>query len=129
MVKPEKSNFKSIYNFIKNADEKTLAEIKDIIENPKKYHKDEPWTRVDESLFGKVIKDFGILETEFFFKKNVFLTKKENEYRVIIKTTTGDFCEPNYDSFHFKNMPKLRDIFDEAIKIINSEELETKKID
>ncbi len=127
MARHEKSDFKSIYAFIKNADQGTLAKIKDIIDNPEKYHKDEPWTKADETLFGNVIKDFGILETEFFYKKNVFLTKKENDYRVIIKTTTGDFSEPNYESFHLKNMSKLRDIFDEAITIINADTLETEK--
>lgn len=127
MTKHEKSDFKSIYHFIKNADEQTLAKLKDVIDNPEKYHKDEPWTKADEILFGKVIKDFGILETEFFYKKNVFLTKKENDYRIIIKTTTGEFSEPNYDSFPFKNMQKLRDIFNDAISIITADTVETEK--
>ena len=104
-----------IRKFIKNFDEKDFAVLKDKLENPEKYRWRKRWDPDDEYMYGKVVKDFGILEKDYNYEINVFLTEINNEYQIVIKSEYIDHlkCVPKYDIFSIKEVQKIRDLFDD----------------
>jgi hypothetical protein len=120
MIEDEKSDFETLSDFIKNADEKTLAVVRDVLENPEKHRTKELWSTGDECIFGKVVRDYGNLGEDIFPEKYVFLVKTtDNKYKIVIKSTPFDesVLTSHYDSFGMEEVQKLRHIFKDATKI------------
>lgn len=124
-MKTDEKEFIQMIDWIKNMNEEDLAKLKDYLENPVRYQKKKCWSIMDERMYGKLIKDFGNFKADFFYERNVFLTKKDNRYEIVIKSTNiGDFnSDPDYKFFSIDEAQKLRDIFDDAIKISNANHL------
>ncbi|KYK24354.1 hypothetical protein AYK25_00535 [Thermoplasmatales archaeon SM1-50] len=127
-MKSDDKEYKKLVDWIKTLDEKELAKVKNIINNPEKLRKRERWNLMEERMYGKMVKDFGVFKTDLFHERNVFLTEKDNKFEIVIKSIyIGDFkSEPDYKFFSIDEAQKLRDIFDDAIKIATRNPLKKK---
>ena len=75
--------------------------------------------KIERIWTGKILKDYGMIgECKSKFKHYVFLTRKENEMKVVIKEIVTDFFKADIRYFEFNRTEtqKLKDVLDDALK-------------
>jgi hypothetical protein len=70
-------------------------------------------------FIGKIIKEYPEMIESYPIRYNIYLAEKDGEYSIVLRWTNilpdGNY-EPEYYRFNMKNVEKLRDILDDALK-------------
>jgi hypothetical protein len=78
---------------------------------------------LEKALLGKIIKEYPVLNEDYAIRYNLYLTEKEGKHSVVLRwiNVLPDLqCKSEFYRFNMENVEKLRDIFGDALKTVDT---------
>jgi hypothetical protein len=78
---------------------------------------------LEKKLIGNIIKEYPVLNEDYAIRYNLYLAEKEGQFSIVLRwinVLPDVHCEPEYYKFIMENVEKLRDIFGDALKTVDT---------